>query len=93
MTTNSFEEKRTLDQEIDRLLTHMNSLNLNSEEYNQDMDNLKILYELKGIKSHKDISYDTLLTVGANILGILIVLNFERTGIVTSKAFSWLFRK
>lgn len=38
----------------------------------------------------KGISPDTILLVAANILGILLVLNYERAGVVTSKAFGMI---
>lgn len=38
------------------------------------------------------ISPDTLLTVAANLVGIMLVLNFEKLDIVRSKAFSMIIK-
>lgn len=38
------------------------------------------------------ISPDTLLIVGANLLGILLILNYERLDIVSSRALSFVMK-
>lgn len=38
------------------------------------------------------VSPDTLLLVGANILGLILILNYEKMGIVTSKALNFVLR-
>ena len=43
-------------------------------------------YEALSAKKWK-FSPDTLLTVGANLFGLLLVLNFEKSDIIRSKAF------
>ena len=78
----------TLQDEIDHVLLHMNDLEPYSEDYVTAMKNLKVLHELQNeLRSRNSISPETALTVGANLAGILLVLNFEKIGIVTSKAF------
>jgi len=79
--------KWTLQNEIDRILESMKTMSASSKEYKQAAENVRILIET--IEKSK-ISKDTIILAATNILGILLVLNFERLGIVTSKAFSML---
>lgn len=75
----------SLQNEIDRALETLKSLPVGSKEYKLAAENVKILIETHtGTK----ISKDALLAAGVNILGILLVLNFEKLGVITSKAFS-----
>lgn len=88
----SKKEKYTLDQEIDRVIDELKRINdPSTPEYKAASENLVRLCEARGIKSHKSLSYDTILNVVGNLAGILIVLNFERVGnIVTTKAFGMI---
>ena len=44
------------------------------------------------LKNGFKISPDTLLVVGGNLLGILLILNFEKADIVTSKALGFVLK-
>ena len=77
----------TIDQEIERCLTDMKKFDVESDEYRKAAATLKLLYEARGIKSHTALSTDTVVAVVGNLAGILIVLYFEQTGAVVSKAF------
>ena len=85
-------QKRTIDQEIERLLEQMETEEVGSENYNKCLNTVKTLTEARANKSPRDIDYNTLVMAGANILGILLVLNFERAGTITSKAFSFMIK-
>lgn len=83
---------KALDEEIERLIIALSHEDPTSENYMKISDNLKVLCEAREKKNPLQINTDTLLAIGANILGLVIVLNFERTGVITSKAFTMLFR-
>lgn len=44
------------------------------------------------IEARKRISMETLAVIGGNIVGIALILGFERTGIITSKALGFVTR-
>lgn len=77
----------TMKQEIDRVIETMKTMSPGSKEYKQAAENVRVLIETANMSK---ISKDALLAAGVNIVGILLVLNFERLGVVTSKAFSML---
>jgi hypothetical protein len=80
-----------LDAAISDVLVEMNGLNSDSEEYAAAADQLVKLMKLK-----KEItptwrpSPDALVGAAGSILGILLILNFERAGVVTSKALTFV---
>ena len=87
------EVEQNLDLEINRILSQMKDLEVDSDEYKIWMDNLKVLYELKGVKSQSSISADTLVNAIVNVVGILLVINHERINVITTKAITMAFRK
>ena len=81
------ENQKALDHLIDDVTEHMDACGPGTEEYEQLLKQLERLMKLKQQDKPKPISRDTMLLVGGNILGILIVVAYEHTHVVTSKAF------
>lgn len=77
----------SIDLEIEHVLNGMRQMTIGSKEYQQAAESLRTLYEAKGIKNPSIISADTLISAGANLLGILLVINHERLNVLTTKAF------
>lgn len=75
-----------LDEEILRLLISMEvEMDKQSDEYVKTVDQFNKLYELR----HKSrISMETLATIGANLLGLVVIMNHERANVIASKAFA-----
>lgn len=65
-----------------------------TDEYEILTEQLTALYEIQNnsMKSKDGISMDTLLTVGGNLAGILVIVNYERLNVVTSKALQLLLK-
>lgn len=80
-------EKNTLDDEIDSVLDSMSSCAADTEEYMAMANNLETLYKAKALDKSNPMKA-SILQAGTNILGILLVINYEKIGVVTSKAFS-----
>ena len=81
--------KRTIQTEIDHILEVMAVTPVSSKEYKLAAENLKVLMETE---NKSKISADTMVLAVTNIAGILLVLNFEKLGVITSKAFGMLRR-
>lgn len=73
-----------LDDQINKLLEFMDKNEPESSEYATAVDQLTKLYELRN-KSR--ISKETWATIGANLAGIVIILNHERAHVIASKTF------
>jgi len=84
--------KTKLDEAIDLVLSEMQTISSDSDEYAKMIVQLERLYKLKEIDSPKRVSPDTLAIVAGNLAGILLILNFERAGVVTSKALSFVMK-
>lgn len=79
-------EPKLIELARDELIEKMRQTAPDSEQYTTMVKNLEVLEKAKSHEKDKSISPDVALTVGGNLLGILAVLNFERLGVVTSKA-------
>lgn len=85
--------QKALDDEINRLIKELSLLQPDSDEYVKISDNLKMLCQARETKDPGGISMETLLAVGANLIGLIAILNFEKTGVITSKAMNWIWKK
>lgn len=85
--------QKALDDEILRLTETLSKMSPTENEYSKIADNLKVLCAARGVKPEGGISPDVIVSAVVNILAVLLVLNYEKAGVVTSKAFSFLGRK
>lgn len=83
----------TLDELIDAANTRLFGLEAGTEEYNKVLIDIERLQKLKSKNpDNSRVSPDTLVLVLGNLAGILLILNYERIGIVTSKAMSFVLK-
>lgn len=83
--------KSKLDLEIDNLVTELNECDPYSEQYPKLLRNLDELMKIKK-NEKRSISPDTMLVVGGNLLGILMILRHEQLNVITSKALGFVLR-
>jgi hypothetical protein len=82
------DEAQSLDQTIQMLEDDMRSMSGDSEEYATCLNRLERLYKLKEKHSKRGFNPDTLLIVGGNLLGIIIIVAYEHSHVIGSKAMS-----
>ena len=88
-------DKRTLlEKEIDSVLKRMAETDEISGEYRVLVSYLETLYKARETtrEPKKRISPDTWLIVGANLVGIILVLRFEKIDSITSKAVQFIIK-
>jgi len=85
--------QKALDNEIERLTRTLSNTSSVDPDYAKIADNLKVLCDSRGQLTNSGISAETIVSATVHILGMLLVLNYEKTGVITSKAFSFLGRK
>lgn len=73
-----------IDEEILRLLSQMSKDGHDTEEYPSMVDQV---VKLQTIRHAGGISKETWATIAANLTGIIVILGFERTNVIASKAF------
>lgn len=61
----------------------------NDEKYHVMQTGLAALYKLKE-SSVKRVSPDTWVAVVGNLVAVLLVLNYEKAGVITSRAFQFV---
>ncbi len=88
------DEDPRLDEAIDSLYDELNSVMADSDEFPKIVEQLDKLYKIRALRDEKQdrVSKDTLFMIGGNLAGILLILNFERAGVVASKALGFVLK-
>lgn len=81
-----------LDIAIDEALAQLQGIAVDSDEYTKKMEKITELYKLKEKNTPAAVSADTKAIVAGNLLGILMILHYERVHVVTSKALSFVLK-
>lgn len=86
-------DKRSyLEVEIDNLLKTMLTMDPCSEDYKAISENLERLYRLKAVDSNKTVSADTIALIAGNLIGLVLIMSFEKTNVITTKALGFVLR-
>lgn len=82
--------RKMIREEQEKMLVKMGDPDIELE----DWDNLNEKYQVYAemLKTSWKFTPDTLLVVGGNLMGILLILNFERLDIVRSKALGFVLK-
>ena len=81
-----------LDAEIDAVLQRMHNLGVDSAEYPKMMDYLERLISLKAKERHAPVSRDTIALIFGGLLQTLVIVAYEHTHVITSKAINQVIR-
>lgn len=84
-------EPTKLDEAIDVLLDRMLETG-DPDKYAKMVDQLSKLYKLKEVHAPKRVSPDTLAIIAGNLIGIVLILGYERAGVVTSRAIGFVLK-
>lgn len=82
-------EELSLENTIAELEIDMRTKDGDSEEYATMLNRLERLYKLREKHARKRINPDTLLVVGGNLIGILIIVGYEHSHVISSKALNF----
>lgn len=77
---------------IDEALDQLKGIDVDSNEYNDKMTTITELYKLKEKHTPKRVSPDTVAIVVGNLVGIGLILGYERAHVVTSKALGFVIK-
>lgn len=84
---------RTDLEEVQHQVTgRMLEVGVDSEEYATLFDYLQKLAVVQAAEGRNRVSPDTMAIVGANILGIIIIVGYEHAHVATSRALQFLLR-
>lgn len=87
MFTLKFDPEPTgIEKAIDAVLAEMVDLSAESEEYAKMVNQLSKLHEMKTKESPRRPSPDALVSAAASLLSVLLIVNYERVHVVTTRA-------
>lgn len=89
---NVFERKKrsVVNEERDRIYAEMQDVNPGSDEYNTLLDRFERLTILQAARPGSRVSPDTMAIVGANLIGILVIVGYEQGHVIASRALNFL---
>lgn len=79
-------EPSPLDKEIENVTAVLDGLQPTTEDYVKILDQLIRLHKLRNEQKSRNVSPDTLILAGTNLLGILMIISYEHKHVITSKA-------
>lgn len=79
-----------LENAINDALHRLENLQVESEEYAQALAHIERLQTIRDQFRKSRVSPDTWLVVGANLLGILLVVKYEHENVITTRAMSMM---
>ena len=85
-------EKSPLDIEIATVQTALATKKPVDEDYNTILTHLERLYALKELEKPESISPDTKANVAANLIGIAMIVAYENSHVITTKALTFAMR-
>lgn len=86
-------DKRTeLEKEIDNLATSLRFYNPSEESYAKVASNLETLCRAQERVQKPKVSPDTLVTAASSLLGIGLILGYEHSHVITSKALAFVLK-
>lgn len=90
------DKRSLLEKEVHSLLTKLSTMDSASEEYGKVLRHLETLQtcltDEKKVKSEYVISPDTIAIIAGNLLGIALILSFEKANVLTTKAIGFVLR-
>ena len=86
-------EPSGLDNAITDVLSEMKGFTADADEYSKMVEQLVKLHALKEAEKPCRVSKDTVLIVVGNLVGIAMILSYEKTNVITTKALQFMLKK
>jgi hypothetical protein len=77
---------------LDRALETLSQKGVATDEYVRTLEAVTELHKMKEAEKPSTVSPDTMLLVGANLVGILLIIRHEHVNVITSRAMNTLIR-
>jgi hypothetical protein len=86
MFTRKTRHKSQLETETERVLTHLASQQIDSDEYPKALEYAIKLQKMKEEEKPSTLHPDTILLAATNIVGIMLIIRHEHVNVITSRA-------
>lgn len=85
--------ERMLESELERVIIRLRTEMVNTEDYAKTLGLVERLHDRMNKEKSSGVSKETMLTVAANLLGIIMILKSEYAGnFISSKALGFVIR-
>ena len=85
--------QRKIEEELERAIACLKTSLIDSEEYAKMLTSAERLHGmLDEEKKSSSVSRDVLANIGANLLGIFMIIKHENVNVITSKALNFVIR-
>jgi hypothetical protein len=81
-----------LETALDRAFETLSQKAVATDEYTRTLEAVTELHKMKEAEKPSSVSPDTMLLVGANLVGILLIIRHEHVNVITSRAMSTLIK-
>jgi hypothetical protein len=81
-----------LESALNRAIRELYAHEPGSAEYGKTLDHVVVLHKMLVEEKPESVSKDTMAVIGANLLGILMIVKHEFVGVVSQKALSLVLR-
>lgn len=86
-------DRRTgLEKAIDNVLEEMSVLDPTHVRYKELLEILDALHKAKANDKGRRVSADTIAMIAGNLLIVGLILGYEKANVITSKAYSFIFK-
>ena len=81
-----------IDLALERAIREMNRHEIGSAEYAKRLEIVSKLHKMREEEKPSSVSRDTILVVGANLLGIFVIVLHENVNVIASKALNLIMK-
>ena len=85
-------ESIQLERQIDRAIRELDNHPVGSQDYVRAVDVVVKLHRMKEEEKSSPVSKDTLAIIGANLLGIIMIIKHEHVNVITSRALNLILK-
>ena len=85
-------ESSQLERQIDRAIRELDNHPVGSQDYVRAVDVVVKLHRMKEEEKSSPVSKDTLAIIGANLLGIIMIIKHEHVNVITSRALNLILK-
>jgi hypothetical protein len=85
-----FRDSTQLERAYDKAVRDLNLHELGSEEYAKRLEVVIKLHKMVLEEKSSYLSKDTMATIGANLLGIVMIIKHEQFNVIASRALYWI---
>jgi hypothetical protein len=87
-----FRDSSPLELAFDRAIRDLKNYDMASEEYAQTLEVAIKLHKMIEIEKSSYVSKDVMASVGANLLGIFMIIKHEHVNVITSRAMNLIMK-